>query len=246
MKDINLALISGVPIPIEECHILLRQPTIKDISYNYLDEADFFIGAQYVTIDKQAIARAQGKVVIDNSTNFDIFMTIMKEKEATEIKTQVKKFLKFLFPDYDVLITPMSLVFRQEDKTFTVDKDNFTPLQEIIKKVFCLKERDDQPVYNPANKKAEEIANKLKKGRERIAKIKGEDGSNIFSQYLSSLSIGLHLPIHAFLDYTVYQLFDAVERMSLYTNWDIDIRSRLAGAQNEDKPENWMRDIHKN
>ena len=99
---------------------------------------------------------------------------------------------------------------------------------------------------NNSNKKAEEIANKIKKGREKIAKLKGEDGSNIFSQYLSSLSIGLHLPIHAFLDYTVYQLFDAVERLSLYTNWDIDIRSRLAGAQSEEKPENWMRDIHKN
>ena len=43
MKDINLALISGNPIPIEECNILLRQPTIKQISFVFLDEIDFFI-----------------------------------------------------------------------------------------------------------------------------------------------------------------------------------------------------------
>ncbi|MDY5985158.1 MAG: hypothetical protein SPI94_06815 [Candidatus Onthovivens sp.] len=32
------------------------------------------------------------------------------------------------------------------------------------------------------------------------------------------------------LNLTLYQLLDLVERYSLYTDWDIDIRSRLAGA----------------
>jgi hypothetical protein len=35
------------------------------------------------------------------------------------------------------------------------------------------------------------------------------------------------------LNLTMYQLYDLVERYSLYINWDIDIRSRLAGGKPE-------------
>lgn len=46
------------------------------------------------------------------------------------------------------------------------------------------------------------------------------------------------------LNLTLYQLLDLVERYSLYTDWDIDIRSRLAGASPDGQPENWMKNIH--
>jgi len=29
----------------------------------------------------------------------------------------------------------------------------------------------------------------------------------------------------------------------LYIGWDLDIRSRLAGASPDDKPDDWMKDI---
>ena len=46
------------------------------------------------------------------------------------------------------------------------------------------------------------------------------------------------------MDLTMYQLYDLVERYMLYINWDIDIRSRLAGAKPETQTENWMKNIH--
>jgi len=30
----------------------------------------------------------------------------------------------------------------------------------------------------------------------------------------------------------------------LWTNWDIDLRSRLAGGKPNEHPENWMKNIH--
>jgi hypothetical protein len=48
---------------------------------------------------------------------------------------------------------------------------------------------------------------------------------------MSILSVGLHIPLTSFLEYTMYQLFDEMDRYSLYVNWDIDIRSRLAGGK---------------
>ena len=52
------------------------------------------------------------------------------------------------------------------------------------------------------------------------------------------------MSLHDALDLTMFQLLDLMERYSLYTNWDIDIRARLAGASIEDKPDNWMKNIH--
>ena len=46
------------------------------------------------------------------------------------------------------------------------------------------------------------------------------------------------------MELTLYQLLDLIERYSLYVNWDIDIRSRLAGASPGDSPDNWMKNIH--
>jgi hypothetical protein len=53
------------------------------------------------------------------------------------------------------------------------------------------------------------------------------------------------MPITTLVNYTVYQVLDSLERFGLYTNWDLDIRSRLAGAKGDGKPEDWMRNIHK-
>jgi hypothetical protein len=52
------------------------------------------------------------------------------------------------------------------------------------------------------------------------------------------------LPFSELGNNTVYQLFDLVDRYSLYLNWDIDIRARLAGAQPNSETENWMKNIH--
>ena len=42
----------------------------------------------------------------------------------------------------------------------------------------------------------------------------------------------------------MYQLFDLVERYTLYTGWDIDLRVRLAGGDPKQEADNWMKNIH--
>jgi hypothetical protein len=58
------------------------------------------------------------------------------------------------------------------------------------------------------------------KGRERIAAENGSKGSSIFSQYMSILSVGLHLPPSVLNEMTMYQLYDEVERFMLKQAWD--------------------------
>ena len=243
MNDIRLALLTGVDIPIPECQITAHQPSIKEIAM--IGENIFFKAVQCLCLYKSMFV--QDKDVLEDINNFQIFMTIMQEKETLDKKEAVKQLFLITFPKYNVMISPRSLIFRSIDnnETFTVDENNFDFLQDVMRLVFCSKEGPmDQQAFNPANAKAKEIAEKLMRGRQRVAELNGSANSSIFSQYLSSLSIGIHISILELENYTMFQLFDSLERYSLYTNWDIDIRSRLAGAKPEGKPENWMKNIH--
>jgi hypothetical protein len=82
------------------------------------------------------------------------------------------------------------------------------------------------------------------RGRQRVAAQKGGSNSSVFSKYLSILSVGLPMSMAELTNLTMFQIYDLMERYSLYTNWDIDIRTRLAGGKPDSQPDNWMKDIH--
>lgn len=44
-----------------------------------------------------------------------------------------------IFPDYNVLFTPMSLIFQKEGSTITIDNNNFEILQAALREAFCAK-----------------------------------------------------------------------------------------------------------
>ena len=189
---------------------------------------------------------SQGESLLADTNNFQIFMTVMAEPSEVEKKEAVKQVLQLLFPSYKVSFTPRSLLFVGTELTATVDELNFDALQQVVRQALCVNSGPmDQQTFNPANEKAREIAEKLMRGRQRVAALKGEDNASIFAQYLSILTVGLEsMSLQDCLNLTMYQLFDLMERYSLYVNWDIDIRSRLAGGKPDSKPDNWMKNIH--
>ena len=240
--DIRLALITGADIPIPECQLVLHQPTIKEIAF--MGEHEFFVGVQTLTLHK-SMFMDKDKGVPESITNFQIFMTIVNGKETADKKEIVKQLFLIIFPKYKVLFTPNSILFQDDNGNHIVDANNFESLQEILRMVFCVNSTDmDKQAFNPANDAAKEIAEKLMRGRQRVAAQSGENNHSIFSQYLSVLVIGTQLGFNELQTYTMYQIFDLMERYSLYTNWDIDLRCRLAGGKPDTQPDNWMKNIH--
>lgn len=179
------------------------------------------------------------------TTNFQIFMMIMSEKEARDKKEAVKQVLTLLLPDYQILFTPNSLVFKKDEITILIDEENFEIFQEALRDIFCMNDGPmDQQTFNPINDRAKQIADKIMKGRQKVAELKGNSNVSVFTQYISMLTIGLHISMLELKKLTMFQLYDLVERFMLYINWDIDLRSRLAGAKPDEHPENWMKNIH--
>ena len=240
--DIRLALMCGTDIPVPELQTTIHQPTIKEISY--IGEQEFFIGLQTLSISKNMIAK--GNSVLESTTNFQIFMTIMKEQETKDKKEAVIALFQLIFPESQVMFTPMSIVLNKEGIQTLIDETNFDFLQENIKQIFCVNSGPmDQTTFNPADEKAREIAEKLMRGRQRVAEQKGETNSSAFGRYLSILTIGLNaMPLSEAMNLTMYQMYDLVERYTLYLNWDLDIRTRLAGGKPDSKPDDWMKNIH--
>lgn len=239
--DYRLALLSGIDIPIPECQLIVHPPSIKEIAL--IGDKDFFIGVQCLCIYKSMFI--EDKNALSNINNFQVFMMIMQEKEAKDKKIATQKVLTLIFPEYKVLFTPNSLLFQKENETIIVDSNNFELFQEVLRQIFCMKNAPmDQTAFNPQGEKAREIAKKLQRGRDRIAAERNDANSSIFTQYVSTLSIGLRIPLQQMLELTMFQLYDLLERYMLWVNWDLDVRTRLAGGKPDDKPDNWMKNIH--
>lgn len=241
--DYRAALICGIDLPIPECQLIAHQPSISEIAF--IGEADFFIGVQALCLYKSMFI--EDKTLSDDITNFQIFMTIMMDKESKKQKNAVNMVLKLCFPDYKILITPNSLIFNKEGQSqIMIDEKNFESLQAILRKIFCMKDGPmDQQAFNPGNAKAQEIAKKLMRGRDRIAAEKGGSNSSVFSQYISILTIGLSsMSMQDLTKLTMFQLYDLIDRYNLYVKWDLDIRARLAGAKPKEESDNWMKNIH--
>lgn len=240
--DYRLAMMCGTDLPVPECELIVHQPRIQEIAM--IGEQDFFIGMQCLTLNKSMFI-TEGKDVLSDINNFQIFMMVMNEKEAKDKKTATLQVLQLLLPSYKTMFTPRSIVFIKDGKNITIDENNFEYLQNILRMIFCTKTGPmDQQSFNPQGDKAREIAEKLMRGRARIAAEKGEINSSVFSQYLSILTIGTSMQLQNLMNLTMFQLYDLVERYNLYITWDIDLRSRLAGGKPDRHPDNWMKNIH--
>lgn len=234
MNDIILPLMTGIDIPIPECCLILHQPTIKEISY--IGEKAYFTGAQCLCLTSSMYE--------DGGTNFSVFMKLMREEKAKDKRKDVESVLMLLFPSYNIIFTPRSILFNQNEESFIIDEGNFEDLQKILEQVFCLN-KNGQQSFNPGNKAAKAIADKLMRARQRVAEEKHEGVGSMLAQYSSILTIGLEsMSLQDVIELTVFQLYDLVERFQLYMAWDIDARSRLAGGKPDSKPEDWMKVIH--
>ena len=240
--DTRLTLMCGTDYPVPECQIVLHQPRIKEIAL--IGESDFFSGIQCLCLNKSMFVKDESD--LQNVNNFQIFMTIMSEKEAADKKAAVQQVCTLIFPHNKVLFTPRSMLITGGEQSIQIDETNFEFLQAAISSICCMKTGPmDQQSFNPADAKAREIAEKLMRGRQRVAAQKGSSNTSIFSQYLSILTVGVgSMSFQNCMDLTMYQLYDLVERYMLYVNWDMDVKCRLAGGKPDSQPDNWMKNIH--
>lgn len=243
----TLRLMTGVDIPVPELEIAIHQPNLREIAM--LGETDFFTAAQYICLDKNRLAADQTE--LKDVSNFQILMKLLEQPEAAQKKPAINNLLTVLFPSHQPILTPGSIILNnfETKETTLIDTNNFDMIKEMLAEVLCIKKSADeeQTTYNPKNAAAAKIAAKIMEGRRKVAEAKSKMGKkedSIISRYISILAVALHWTMEDCLNLTLFQLFDIMERYSLYTNYDLDLRVRLAGGESKQEMENWMKSLH--
>lgn len=247
MNDLNLALMSGIDIPIPELQLIIHPPTIKDIAF--MGEEQFFTSVQYICLEKEQLI--QDKTLLSTMTNFQVLMKVLAQSQDKSKKDIIQTFLLLLFPNYKIVMLPSSIIFSQQDQQpIIIDDNNFDIFQSYIKKVLCVNNifQGDNIIYKPSNDLAKKIADKIMEGKRKVAQQRAmENGgkkSSILTRYISILTVSKVIDLHNATSLTLFQLFDIMERYTAFTEWDIDLRVRLAGGKPEKRVDSWMRDMH--
>lgn len=166
------------------------------------------------------------------------------ESSVQMIINAIELIFSLIFPGFNLKIMPNMLLLTKEEQgikeQIMINNDNFQGFKQILKDMFCLNS-DGQNDYNPANKKAEQIAKKLRDRKKKLSKKTGQEGEiDILSRYISILSLGNCHTIPQLMNYTVFQLFNEFQRFEKKYNYDIWFKAKLAGAQNLQDVSNWM------
>ena len=164
-------LLSGKDIPFKECNLLVRQPSIEEICLIGNDE-EIFTLLDLINFSKNKL-KIQDKTSLESVSDFNIFMTIIqKDKDTQSIKNRFLLLLEILFPNNkSIAILPNSIIIIDDDDDFhTIDENNFENFKDILNSIFNLTRfLGKETEYNPANDTAAKIAEKIKRGKARVA-----------------------------------------------------------------------------
>lgn len=242
----DLLLLSGNDIPFEEARIIIHQPTVKEIAY--IGEETFYTGCEFLKFSKD-ILEDQDKVNLEKYSDFEILMSIMKEKNVTIQKNKICMLmvLSLIFPDYIVTLTNDKISLKKNEEEFFIDNNNFETFKKIVIEMFCLKGDGENTFdYNPQGEISKRIADKLKKRHQKLAEKSDNENKKvaILSKYVSILTVGQQKDMNSLLQYTIYQLFDEFKRFELKVNYDVYLQAKMAGAKDLKEVDDWMKDIH--
>lgn len=244
-------ILSGIPVKVQECNIVITQPSIKEICA--FGEDNFFMAIQLFTKIENIVANTkEGNSRLAMLSDFQLLLIILDEDKNA--KEALSNFFDLIFPDYRIRFDPGSICFLQGESERIlgqINPMNFEFFQSMLKTLFIPYGSETEEEYNPANSKAAAIAEKLKRGNQIRQQMKQEEAKSsrsIFASYASILSIGLHIDINVIFQYTPFQLYDSFIRYQTKMAYDFYQKvatTPLMDVSKMKEPDYWMDDIYK-
>lgn len=247
----ELLLITGNDIPFVPAEITIHQPTIQEIAY--IGEDAFLNGANFLNFSKDKLTLDEGAAKqIEQLDDFTLLMSLLHNRKdpASQLqRVNIEMVLTLMFPEGKVLLMPNMIAIVIDGVNHIINQENFDEFREIVAKMYSLGgEAEGEREYNPANPAAKAIVDKIKRGRQKVKEIKSQNSEgqseSILSRYISILAVGEQKDMNLFKNYTVFQLFDEFNRFSLKQQFDQNLSFRLAGAQDLQQPEDWMKNLY--
>lgn len=247
-SDAVALYLSGAQVPVKQCGLYITPPTVKQICQ--FGEDDFLMCVKMLSADRTFINKVrESNPNLKDTDRFQLLLLVMGSDET--IKEKLTSFIEFICPDYRVEVAKGSINFRQGEDDMVKGQINpftFDGFAETLNGLFWPSVGTDGG-FNPVNQKAEEIARKLERGREKANKDKGKSGKSgsLFGMYASILSIGLSMDINTIYRYTPFQLYDAFNRFNMKSAYDFYMKIKttpMMSVENMDEPEHWMASLY--
>ena len=243
-KTVNTLLYSTkVDIPFVEMGCNIHNPSTEEVGI--IGEREFYIAVEMVISIPKSLLE-QGKIVSEDVSDFDIFMTMMNHQDYKEYRNCVLMLFSLLFVNCSIKVEKDHIeVIDEHGQLHLLNKTNFEALQTIFINMFKT-EKEKQEITRPADGLAKKIAEKIAKGKEKREKIKNnkkvEEDTNIslFKRYATILAVGEQKDLNVLYKYTPKQLKEEYEMYQKKVAFDNYVAARLAGATDIDEPDNWM------
>lgn len=238
----ELQLITGIDIPVPEIGLTLRQPNIRDISM--LGEQQYFTALSIFITTADDLKNPPPEI-----SSWDIFAEAISQEIEGIPNTRVllTNFLQLFLPQAN--IGPRSLLVQNSKGEITqIEKEQFPIIQELVGGVggaWLLRGgKGSKDEFKPVSSRAAEIAEKMKKGRAKLAAAKqaGEQkkSNDFIAKYVRAAAVVTANSLKEVTEMTLYQLMQVVEGYLNWEDYDLEIKNRLAGAKGEGKLEHWM------
>ena len=229
-------MLANIPLEINN-NIKIYTPKLRDIARVGESKYNYFLNL--CLLNKKDLK-------IDDIEVFDFILA--NSYHDNEFETLFSSMLKFF--------TREEVIFYADDNIacFLIGEDRlifsnieYDYLQNIVRVQNGIK--DDSEKYNAANEKAKQIAENIRKAKEKINKLKNKNNEQLtlFDLISSYASNGNNTNIIDVWEMNIFQFNNQFQRMQMVEEYEINIQSLLHGADpNKVKIKHYISKLNKN
>lgn len=227
-------------------------PTLQDIAdIGGEDVYNYYLHILLLDVEKLFAMRNQSEIYNsmpeDERQEINVYDTITSnEQDANALQMALNFFIKEdieYSPEHHAFIVKGNVVVRDGDKLIeeytpigVISKENYHKVVDVICQRNNIKTKDITDPSKVKNKKALSIMEKLKKGREEMAKNSKTDKNMELGNIISAVANKSHsLNITNIWELTVFQLWDCFARLTNNNIYDINAASVSAWGDKDNK-----------
>ena len=124
----ELLLLSGNDIPFPAAQLSIHQPRLKEIAY--ITEPVFHYGSRCLTFSKESLSEMD-KIGLEDKQDFEIFMSMINDKNFLKFKTDSLKILTLLFPEYNIEVKSQAILFIKDDFKTALNYNSIKSLKQL-------------------------------------------------------------------------------------------------------------------
>lgn len=239
MYDVDqLILMGGNDIIVPNYAVKIHQPTINEIAL--IGEEQFFSTLNIFMINsknfKSTLLESIPSELIDeiesiqNLNELEVLLFLISSEDS--VKNSFNILFKLLLPDFEFEFSDIEfrVLLKSENVIIELDEELFLIIKDIVFKIFIFDKLFDGLKYKPIDERAQEIADKLQKAKNKMNKNESKEYQSLLANIISILGV-TGQSIIELNNFTIYQLYNQFERFALYMQYDQSIKAALAGAK---------------